>query len=199
MSRQSWSRRAFLGAAVASTCFALALSLVAGPAQAGRQRVNEIQFMAWSGVNPDTFCIRVVDPSKGNRLEVRQIGNPIPLLKLDVKPEQEREVFGSQQFAQWSFITPGVQGLTAPNGWAVFGQREGQLFRIGLSNGRDTMELGRVQARPDSATNTFAKTNLRTAYWSPDSLRVVVIVTQSNDDGGWSMSIDEAHGFKLAK
>ena len=168
-------------------------------ASAGRSSTSQVQFLAWSGVNPDTYALKIIDKNKGNRFEIRQLGNPIPILKVKVKPEKEREVFAGQKFSQWSFTVPGAAGLEAPNGWSVFGQRDGSLLRIGLSNGRDSMELGRVQARPDSASGTFAKTTLRTAYWAPDSMRVVVVVNQRNSSGGWQMDKDEAHGFKLGK
>jgi len=197
--------------AVIVVCRVLAFSVVAigltlglslpfeEPADAGRKSSVRVQFIGWSGVNPDTFAVKIVDANKGNRLEIRQLANPIPLLKVKVKPNKEREVLASKQFEQWSFIIAGAPGLKAPNGWEVFGQREGGLLRIGLSNGRDSMELGRVQARSDSASGTFATATVKNAYWAPDSMRVVVIVNQRNSSGGWSMDRDDAHGFKIGK
>ncbi len=165
-------------------------------AHAGRRKSYAVKFMAWSGTNPDIFCVRVSDKDKGNRFEIHQIGTPKPLEKVKVKPEQEREVF-NKRFADYSFIVPGTPGMTAPNGWQIFGQFEQKVLRIGISDGRTSRELGRVAARPDSASGSFAKVSLQRALWSPDSMRVVAVVRQYNKVQGFLLDIEQSFGFKI--
>lgn len=196
---RSWTRRRVLQGAAAGFGAMGLQTLIPGDALASRTRQTRVRFLAWSGVNPDNYLIRHEDPTRGNRLEIRQIGNPMPMDKIDVKPEQEAQVIGSQRLAAWSFIVPGHAGLTAPNGWQIFGQQEGQILRIGLSNGKDAMELGRVQARPDTGSGTFAKTRISNAAWAPDSMRVIAMVHQYNQVADFTLDVEEAHGFSLAK
>lgn len=179
---------------------ALAVGVLAAPneAWADDDLVNRVDFLGWSGINADAFCVRVQDPIRGNRLEVRQIGIPTPVVSVPVTPDSERNVFLSAQFAPWSCVVPGAPGTTAPNGWVVFGQAEGMLLRVGVSNGKGSIEIGKVQARVDTVRNTPAKAVLKTAYWTSDSMRVVVIVNQTIK-GDWGMDIDEAYGFKIGK
>ncbi len=170
------------------------------PAHADRDLVTRVDFIAWSGINPDTFCVRIRDAQAGNKLEVRQITNPLPVVSVAVTDETEQGVFRGPQFAPWSFIVAGKAGTTAPNGWKVFGQfeRAAALFRVGVTNGRQSLEIGRMQPRPDAVGGGFAKATLRTAYWSPDSTRVVVIVNHRTG-GAWPLDLDEPQGFKIGK
>lgn len=169
-------------------------------AHADQDLVTRVDFIAWSGVNPDAFCVRIRDVQAGNKLEVRQIGNPLPMVSVPVTPETESEVFRGPQFAPWSFIIAGAEGTKAPNGWKVFGQFEKQagLFRVGVTNGRQSLEVGRLQPKPDAVGGGYAKTALRTAWWSPDSTRVVVIVNHRTG-GAWPLDVDEPQGFKIGK
>jgi hypothetical protein len=186
--------------ALASFLALAVVALSATDAYADRDLVTRIDFIAFSGVNPDAFCVRVRDGQSGNRLEVRQIGNPLPVVSVPVTPETEQAVFRGPQFSPWSFVTAAREGKTAPNGWLVFGQfeRSAALMRVGVSNGRKQLEVGRVQARLDEVSGKYAATKLRTAWWSPDSLRVVVIINYRTS-GAWSIDQDEVHGFKIGK
>ena len=177
----------------------IALCLVQ-PAHADRDLVTRVDFIGFSGINPDAFCVRVRDGQSGNRLEVRQIGNPLPVVTVPVTPETEQAVLRGPQFSPWSCVVPGKQGTTAPNGWQVFGQFEKSvaLMRIGVSNGRQQLELGRLQGRVDSVSGKYIVAQVRTAWWSPDSLRVVVAVNHRTG-GAWSVDQDEVHGFKIGK
>lgn len=170
-------------------------------ALAGRSLKRSAQFIAWSGSNPDIFCMKYVNPQKGNTLEVAQLGVPKPLESMkNLRPDQEKMVF-ERRFADYDLIVPGNMGLKAPNGWEVFGQYEASknVLRVGLSNGRDAMELGRVQARPDTASNTHAQARVTNAAWTQDSMRVVVIINQFNNVSGFTLDRDEIRGFDLNK
>lgn len=171
-----------------------------GTAHADRDLVTRVDFIAWSGVNPDTYCVRIRDAQAGNKLEVRQIGNPLPLVSAPVTPETEQGVFRGPQFAPWSFIVAGAQGTKAPNGWKVFGQyeRKAALFRVGVTNGRQSLEVGRIQPRADAVSGGYAKPSMRTAWWSPDSKRVVVIINHRTG-GAWPLDLDVPQGFKIGK
>jgi hypothetical protein len=182
---------------VASACALCVWASWAPEARADSDLITRVDFLGWSGINPDAFCVRVTDAQKGSTLEVRQIGVPTPVLRVAVSPETESQVFAGAQFAPWSCIVPGAPGIKAPNNWQVFGQPEGGLLRIGVSNGKGSIQIGLVQARLDAVRNAPAKAALRTAYWSPDSMRVVVIVNHLVKGGAWGMDLDEPHGFKI--
>jgi hypothetical protein len=190
-----------IGVVLLASALAASLSVVSqGTAHADRDLVTRVDFIAWSGVNPDTYCVRIRDAQAGNKLEVRQIGNPVAMASVPVTPDTEQAVFRGPQFAPWSFIVAGKAGTTAPNGWKVFGQfeRSAALFRVGVTNGRSSLEVGRMQPRPDAVSGGYAKATLRTAYWSPDSTRVVVIVNHRTS-GAWPLDLDEPQGFKIGK
>ncbi len=189
--------RAFHFAALVALVVPLALVVAAPQARADRDTVTRVDFLGWSGVNPDAFCIRVRDPQRGNRLEVRQIGNPAPVVSVKVAAESERQVFASAQFAPWSCVVPAQAGLKAPNGWLLFGQAEKGYLRIGVSNGKSSIQIGLVQARADVTRGGFARASTRTAYWSADSTRVVVIVNHALKSPTWGMDVDVAQGFKI--
>ena len=181
-----------------------AVLLIVGTQQtafADRDLVTRVEAIAWSGVNPDAYCVRIRDAQKGDKLQVRQIGNPMPLVSVVVTPETERQVFQSAQFAPWSFVVGVHAGMTAPNGWKVFGQfeRSVALLRIGVTNGRASMEIGKVQVRADPVSGGYAKAAVRTAYWSPDSMRVIVIVNHRITSSAWGLDQDEAQAFKVSK
>jgi hypothetical protein len=193
------STHAWAVTAVAVAC-AMVMTLGYAPeARADRDLITRVQFLGWSGVNPDAFCVKITDAQKGNRLEVRQIGNPKPVVSVAVQPETERQVFAGAQFAPWSCVVPGHPGTKAPNNWQVFGQPEGGVLRIGLSNGRGSIQIGLVQARMDAVRNAPARATLKTAYWSADSMRVVVVVNHLVKGGAWGMDLDEPQGFKVGK
>lgn len=180
-----------------SVVFSLALLL--GSQQevsADQDLVVRVQFLRWSGINPDVFLVRQLDAVRGNKLEVRQCGNPAPILSIEAPPEEEAKIVNGGQLQPYSFVVGAFAGTKAPNGWKVFAQKEGTLMRIGLASGAQTMQLGVLQAKTDAQSGGHVDMEMTTAYWSEDSHRVVVIVKHKTT-GAWAMDIEEAHGFKI--
>jgi hypothetical protein len=183
---------------VAALLFAGATLLSSVPeARADQNLMTRVEFLGWSGVNADAFLVYVKDPARSDRLEVRQIGNPAPNLAVPVTAENYREVLASQQIAQWSFVVAAYPGVIAPNKWKVFSQQEGMVIRIGVSNGTQSVQIGMLQAKADNQGKA-SKSTLRTAYWSADSKRVVVVVNHVTG-GAWAIDMDEVHGFKVGQ
>lgn len=186
---------------VALACVFSAAWSVASPGvvSADQDLVVRMEVLRWSGINPDMFLVRVSDRVRGNKLEVRQCGNPAALVSQPVEAGEEGKVVAGELFAPYSFVVGLKSGLTAPNGWKVFGQKEANgLMRIGLASGSQAMQLGVLQAKVDPQTGKQAAIELTNAYWSLDSMRVVVVVNQKTT-GAWAIDLDEVHGFKIGK
>lgn len=184
---------------VAALSVLFSASLLLGTQQevsADQDLVVRVQFLRWSGVNPDVFLVRVLDAVRGNKLEVRQCGNPMPLVSVIAPPEEEAKIVAGPQLQPYAFVVGAFAGTKAPNGWKVFGQKEGNLMRVGLASGAQAMQLGVLQAKSDPQSGKYADIEMTTAYWSEDSRRVVVIVKHKTT-GAWAMDVEEAHGFKI--
>ena len=174
--------------------FAL-LTIPSTSAYADRDQVVRVQFLGWSATSADTYLIRIVDEDRGNRLEIREVGKPAPIVSVSTSPNTVRRVLESEQFANWSFTVEALKGLDAPNGWRLSGQSQGVGFTINLSNGNGSIALGTARLKP-TGTGGYADAEISNAFWSADSKRAVIIVTHSKV-GNWGLDVDEAYGFKL--
>lgn len=190
-----WVCAVVLGLTLGATGLMVAPSAVS----ADQDLVVRMELLRWSGVNPDIFLVRVSDRVRGNKLEVRQCGNPVALVSQPVEPADEGKILAGDAFSPYSFVVGVKTGLVASNGWRVFGQKEANgVLRIGVASGQQALQLGVVQARVDPQTGKQASIELTNAFWSPDSLRVSAVVTQKTT-GAWAIDVDEMHAFKIGK
>ncbi len=195
--RQILSRSLFaLGAAV---CFvgAAISGVTMAPMEAQAQDTDKItmDFVGF-GVNPDFYAIVQGSQLAGKSLVIYKVGGQGPVLVYPLKGVSLDKALASKEVAPYGIRGGHHEGMVSPVGWQLGGMVIGENLQLTLSAGGQSMTLGYAALFTSPSKKKVAAVSIKSAYWTPDSKKLVIILNQKLD-GDWSMDSDMVAAYTL--
>jgi len=192
-------RRLVKGFVVAVCLTAAAcVAVSAAPAEVLAQDTDVItmEFVGF-GANPDFYAVVQGSKLSGKSLVIYQVGGQGPLLVYPLNGKSVAKILKSKEVAPYNIQTDtAVSGYTAPAGFRLGGMIIGENMQLTLSAGDQSMTLGYAPIFANPTKTKFAEIRIKSAYWTPDSKYVVIILNQKLD-GDWPVNTDLVAAYKL--
>jgi hypothetical protein len=166
--------------------------LSSAPALAGHDVQRTIEFLGFSA-DASRFLLKVSDADAGDFLSLRSFatGKQEKAYPIERKKDEKKLVEDARR--QHRIDDKGVEGPAAPDGrHALAGVSKGERFLLNVVRGEKTARF--QELRLESGRSGPARMTLKTAYWSKDGHRVVVILHRKLvDENG--IDADEARPY----
>lgn len=169
--------------------FVLAIALPA-TAIAGHDLVRTIEFIGFTS-DARHFLIKITDADTGDFLSLRsfETGKQVKAVPIESKKEQKKTIEDAKR--RFKIVDKGTEGLAAPDGrHSLAGATQGGRFILNVLRGERTARLKEMKL--ETGKHGPAQASLKTAYWSKDGHRVVVIIHKRLEDE-YGMDADEAY------
>ncbi len=183
-----------------AACLACAgfIAVSANPADVLAQDTDKItmEFIGF-GANPDFYAIVQGSKLSGKSLVIYKVGGQGPTLVYPLRGITLAQALSSKEVAPYGIQADNyAAGMKAPAGYQLGGMVIGENLQLTLSAGEQQMTLGYAAIFSDPTRKKTAQVRIKSAYWTADSKRVVIILNQQLD-GDWPVDTDMVAAFTL--
>ncbi|MBQ8036068.1 MAG: hypothetical protein IJ268_03660 [Proteobacteria bacterium] len=183
-----------IAACLACACF---VTVSQAPTEASAQDTDQItmEFVGF-GFNPDFYAIVQGSKLSGKSLVIYKVGGQGPTLVYPLTKVSLEKALASKEVSVYGIQQNYVSGMAAPAGYQLGGMVIGENLQLTLSAGDQSMTLGYAPLFSSPNKSKVATVSIKSAYWTPDSKRVVIILNQKLD-GDWAVDTDMVAAFSL--
>ncbi len=153
-------------------------ALAPGTALGSADLREEIEFVGFSS-KEKVFCVRVIDPNRGNYFSVRKTRTGKKVKDHPYHEENEKRVL-KRVLRTHAIDDEGIPNAASPDGSiTLVGTQKGSQFEILAlaSEGRGILQT--IDLEQDGDTGRPAQASLKSVIWSSNGKVVVLIVHQS--------------------
>ncbi len=186
----------FIFAVVASFAV-LGAGVMTAPSEVQAQDTDKvtIQFVGF-GVNPDFYAVVQGSKLAGQSLVIYKIGGKGPSLVYPLNGVSLAKALQSKEVAPFGIQANYAEGMASPAGWQLGGMVIGENLQLTLSAGGQSMTLGYATIFMSPDKKKAAAISIKSAFWTPDSKRLVIILNQKLD-GDWAVDTDMVAAYTL--